>query len=316
MLEEVGLFTPGEWNSGVHEDGGQEFEQPVISDESAQAPQPRSDRFLDLSRLRNGGTTDATSCLAGSNFEIQLILNGYCRVPLPRQVRQLGAGHIVLRDASGLSPLRFSADFESVVVQVPSATLQELCLEHGWLKPDGRSAFSATPLPLVEQHRILRLFDLVREEADAHTTPPEVLQHYARVLACKLILTLDQVRLEGMADSHAQCFARLAQYVDDNIRNDITAEQLAQHAGLSLRSLYLLFERNAHMTPKAYIREKKLEHVYAMLMDPASRAANVTAVALEFGFTHLGRFAELYRKTFGMLPSKSLKARQGPEKVE
>jgi AraC-like DNA-binding protein len=42
--------------------------------------------------------------------------------------------------------------------------------------------------------------------------------------------------------------------------------------------------------------------------------ANVTAVALEFGFTHLGRFAELYRQTFGILPSTSLKARQDNHK--
>lgn len=310
------MLTSADWNSSDPEDGCEDLEQPGTSNVSSQNPQPRNDRFLDLSRLRPGGPVEAASCVGSANFEIQLILNGYCRVPLPRHVRQLGAGHIVLRDASRLSPLSFSGDFESVVVQLPAATLQELCLEHGWVKPDGRSAFSATPLPLVEQHRILRLFDLVREELDSHTTPPEVLQHYTRVLACKLIMTLDQGKLEGVTDSHAQCFARLAQYVDDNIRNDITAEHLAQHAGLSLRSLYLLFERNAHMTPKAYIREKKLEHVYAMLMDPASRAANVTAVALEFGFTHLGRFAELYRKTFGMLPSKSLKARQGPEKVQ
>jgi AraC-like DNA-binding protein len=49
--------------------------------------------------------------------------------------------------------------------------------------------------------------------------------------------------------------------------------------------------------------------VYATLMDPAVRVASVTAVALDYGFTHLGRFAELYKSSFGILPSESLKAR-------
>lgn len=43
------------------------------------------------------------------------------------------------------------------------------------------------------------------------------------------------------------------------------------------------------MTPKNFIRQKKLEHVSA-LMGPSSKALNVKAVALDYGFSHLGRF--------------------------
>ena len=63
------------------------------------------------------------------------------------------------------------------------------------------------------------------------------------------------------------------------------------------------------MTPKHYIRQKKLEHVHATLTDPTRPVPNVTAVALEYGFTHLGRFSELYKSTYGILPSESIKAR-------
>lgn len=225
-------------------------------------------------------------------------------------------GHIVICNLNRLNTLHYSDDYESAVLRVSSSTMQELCLEHGWLKPDASSAFSAAALSTDERQKALRLFDLIHEELQSDATPAEVLQHYARVLTCKLMMALGQPKLQDAPDSQAQCFARLVQYVDDNIRNDIKAEHLAQYAGLSVRSLYLLFEKNVHMTPKAYIREKKLEHVYSTLMDPASKVANVTTVALEYGFTHLGRFAELYRKTFGVLPSKSLKARHAPEKMQ
>jgi AraC-like DNA-binding protein len=100
------------------------------------------------------------------------------------------------------------------------------------------------------------------------------------------------------------------QYIDDNIKNDITAEDLAQYAHLSLRSLYMLFEKSAKMTPKCFIRRKKLERVYSTLMNPALQVANVTAVALDYGFTHLGRFSEAYKATFGCLPSESLRKAQ------
>ena len=295
-------------------DGAIRLGPSAVGDASPDAAYPRLDRVVDLFRLRHADTAQGVSAPTDGAYEIHLILNGHCRAPQLRHVRQLGIGHIVLRQANESDPLNCSDDFDSAIVRLPVATVQELCVEHGWVKPEGSGAFSSSPLRLDERQRLLQLCELVRAEIESDTTPPEVLQHYARALACKLIATLHQGSIHSEPDAQARCFARVVQYVDDNIRHDITAERLAQHAGLSVRSLYMLFEKNAGVTPKAYIRKKKLEHVYFTLMDPASRVANVTAVALEFGFTHLGRFAELYRQTFGILPSTSLKARQDHHK--
>ena len=78
---------------------------------------------------------------------------------------------------------------------------------------------------------------------------------------------------------------------------------------MSTRSIYHLFERHAKTTPKHFIRQRKLQAVHNALIDPNSQFANITALALEYGFTHLGRFAEIYRETFGRLPSEVLKQR-------
>ncbi|MCY1379511.1 Helix-turn-helix domain protein [compost metagenome] len=78
---------------------------------------------------------------------------------------------------------------------------------------------------------------------------------------------------------------------------------------MSPRSLYALFERNAGTTPKHYIRSKKLEKVHACLIDPTAKVRNVTEVALDYGFLHLGRFSECYKNTFGELPSDTLRRR-------
>lgn len=307
------------WREGEESgrlDGSIKLGPATAGDASTRAMLPRPDHILDLCGLRHPDTAVHAASVADGAYEIHLILNGHCRAPQLRHARQLGVGHIVMRDANEADALNCSDDFDSLIVRLPLATVQELCVEHGWVKPEGNGAFSSTPLRLDERKRLLQLCELVRAEVEADTTPPEVLQHYASLLACKLIATLHQGSIHGEPDAQARCLARVLQYVDDNIRHDITAERLAQHAGLSVRSLYMLFEKSARMTPKAYIRKKKLEHVYSTLMDPASRVANVTAVALEFGFTHLGRFAELYRQTFGMLPSTSLKTRQDHHKVE
>ena len=268
-------------------------------------------RVVDLARSR-----PADAGAPGRCCEIRLILRGHCRLLLAGHVRPLGAGHVVLHADDAPDVTDCSDDFDSLVVRLPLKTVDEVCVEHDWIKPERGAAFGSSPLRLEELQRFMQLCDLVWRELEADSAPSEVLHHYARLLACKLIAALDHGILHHEPDAQARCFARVVKYIDDNIRHEITAERLAQHAGLSVRSLYMLFEKQAGMTPKAYIRKAKLEQDYVTLMDPASRVANVTAVALEFGFTHLGRFAELYRQTFGILPSTSLRARQGHDRAD
>ncbi len=104
-------------------------------------------------------------------------------------------------------------------------------------------------------------------------------------------------------------FERIAEYIERNLKQDIGIEQLAQQASMSLRSLYGLFERNAGTTPKHYIRQKKLERIRRNLSDPDCSVRNITELALEYGFVHLGRFSESYKALFGELPSDTLKRR-------
>lgn len=186
----------------------------------------------------------------------------------------------------------------------------EACIEHRWLKPHESIRFSQHPYKFEELDSLLYLLHLLCQEAESGMATPQMLQHYNRVVTSKLMTMLKHNVCLTQPAQQSVSFERLVQYIEENIKRDITAEELARYARVSLRSLYLLFEKNANTTPKNFIRQKKLEQVYATLMDPASQAANVTAVALEYGFTHLGRFSEFYKSAFGMLPSETIKVRQ------
>ena len=52
-----------------------------------------------------------------------------------------------------------------------------------------------------------------------------------------------------------------------------------------------------------------LERIRASLADPACPVRNITELALDYGFVHLGRFSDTYRQLFGELPSDTLKRR-------
>ena len=154
------------------------------------------------------------------------------------------------------------------------------------------------------------LLGLVCDEAESEQSLPLVQEHYTRIIATKLLgLLSNNVSRQELAES-SPSFERLVQFIDDNLKQDISLEQLAQLAHMSPRSLYALFDKHLGTTPKHYIRQRKLERVRACLSDPVARVRNVTEVALDYGFLHLGRFSESYRSAFGELHSDTMRRRE------
>jgi len=264
---------------------------------------------VDLCRLSYGTEARVLSEGLADIYHAQFILRGTCRYTLPETTLDLSAGHFLLINPNEPLDLTYSSDCEKFIVKIPSAMVHEACTEYRWFMSSDCIKFNQIPYRFDDLSNLILLLNLLCEEAESGLASPQMLQHYNRVVTTKLITMLKHnVDMAGPC-VHSVCFERIARYIDEHIKHDITAEQLSHYSHLSLRSLYLLFEKNAKMTPKQYIRQKKLEHVHATLTDPTRPVPNVTAVALEYGFTHLGRFSELYKSTYGILPSESMKAR-------
>lgn len=62
------------------------------------------------------------------------------------------------------------------------------------------------------------------------------------------------------------------------------------------------------MPPTRYFRCRALNNARQRLIDSPQGVVTVSDVAVEHGFTHLGRFAHRYEETFGELPSATLAA--------
>ena len=58
----------------------------------------------------------------------------------------------------------------------------------------------------------------------------------------------------------------------------------------------------------AFVRDGVVALVFGLrLAHRSQRGAQVTEVAMENGFTHMGRFAGYYKKRFGCTPTQTLK---------
>lgn len=99
---------------------------------------------------------------------------------------------------------------------------------------------------------------------------------------------------------------RTEDYICANLKTAITRDNLADKAGVSIRSLSRAFDKKYGLGPMAFVRQRRLDACYALLRDSEPEATTVTEVATSYGFGHTGKFAISYKKAFGESPSKSL----------
>lgn len=140
---------------------------------------------------------------------------------------------------------------------------------------------------------------------------PEVAATLHASLVISLLLTQRHSWTDALASPAAGAPAgRLVRRACDLMRDhhgeQLSAVDVAQALGVSLRTLQDAFRRELATTPTEYLRDVRLTAVHRVLRS-AEPGTSVTAVALSHGFTHLGRFAQEYRARFGELPSRTLR---------
>ena len=99
---------------------------------------------------------------------------------------------------------------------------------------------------------------------------------------------------------------RAEEFIRSRTEQPIALHEVADAAGCSVRSLQLGFRRFRDTTPAAAIRRARLEAARQTLAFGES-AATVTEIAYQYGFTNPGRFAGLYKETYGVAPADDMR---------
>ena len=102
---------------------------------------------------------------------------------------------------------------------------------------------------------------------------------------------------------------RAESYMAANATRHLTVAEIAAVADVGPRSLQLGFWRHRRYSPLQFLQEHRLRLARSRLIR-ATTSETVTQIALDCGFTHLGRFSEAYRAAFGEHPSRSLRRRR------
>ncbi|OBI55573.1 AraC family transcriptional regulator [Mycobacterium sp. E796] len=96
-------------------------------------------------------------------------------------------------------------------------------------------------------------------------------------------------------------------FIHRHAAGDVSINDIAGAVHLTPRAVQYLFRRQLDTTPTEYVRRVRLHRAHQELLAGERAGTTVTEIAQRWGFAHTGRFAVLYRQTYGQSPHTTLK---------
>ncbi|MCX4231523.1 AraC family transcriptional regulator [Streptomyces sp. NPDC020707] len=101
---------------------------------------------------------------------------------------------------------------------------------------------------------------------------------------------------------------RVMEAIEERPDEHYDAARLASLSQIGVRALQEAFRKHVGMSPTAYVTEVRLRRAHEQLLAADPATITVTEVAYRWGFAHLGRFAQRYRRRFGTSPGQTLRS--------
>jgi len=218
---------------------------------------------------------------------------------------KLGNDQVLVVDADSAADFASSGESECVTLTLPESELEASARA---LFPRTRTTGGPTRVLPVPSSGWSALQGEVTGQLRSGGMSPEdlsrLLCRFLELMAGETEGRLGEVCLGNRSTSRV---AKLAQeYIEDHYSYTIRMEDLCLHSGVSLRTLQRSFHSYFQASPSEYIKARRFHAARQDLLTGASSRDRVTRVALNNGFTHLGRFSVQYREHFGESPHRTL----------
>lgn len=205
-------------------------------------------------------------------------------------------------------------DTEKLVVRIERDVLERNCLQHlGRPMRNGLAFRPSMDLETSAGMRWARMVKWLHEtlSVDDDGTESPIVSAQIEQMVISMLLTSQESNyseeLAGEDRSIAPSFIkRIERYIEEHAEDPITIVDLAEHAGVSSRSIFNGFRHFRNTSPMLYLKEVRMRRVNEELTRLKTGEATVTSIAYRWGFSHLGHFTTDYKRRFGESPSQTL----------
>lgn len=96
-------------------------------------------------------------------------------------------------------------------------------------------------------------------------------------------------------------------FIHCHVSEGVGINDVAEAVHLTPRAVQYLFRQKLNTTPTEYLRRIRLHRAHRDLVAGDRMDTTVAEISQRWGFAHTGRFAVLYRQTYGLSPHTTLK---------
>jgi transcriptional regulator GlxA family with amidase domain len=89
----------------------------------------------------------------------------------------------------------------------------------------------------------------------------------------------------------------------------LTIAEIAEAAGCGVRALQIAFQRFRGTTPMRVLQQARLEQARTEILC-ADQRQSLARISAEYGFSSPTRFAQTFRRKYGIYPSEMLRERR------
>lgn len=157
------------------------------------------------------------------------------------------------------------------------------------------------------------ILSLLAQPQDSSLSPL-VARHFQQIIEEEipqlLILTLAEaqnIQPKKVTLKRASILNQAEAFMKTHARADIKIEDICQETEVSKRTLEYIFQDFYGLSPKAYLKQLRLNQFRTALKTQVFDGAKINEVAEEWGFCHSGNLASDYYHLFGELPSQTFK---------
>ncbi|NEW89987.1 AraC family transcriptional regulator [Rhodopseudomonas sp. WA056] len=243
---------------------------------------------------------------------VQLCLEGNAQLSSGQHRVELSQGEACICSPGTSAQLEFGRNSRQLLLRLPQRVLERSIASLLGFKP--RQPILFDPVIANDQPRYLGFRDLTtllasRLDAKFSVWPRNVLLHLEQSCITAL-LYCSRHNLAHLLDTAVNDdvprYVRTAEhFVDSRCDEDISVEDMARVAGVSISTLTRAFLKHRGYSPSAYVKRAKLQHAKRLLESGA--ASTLIGVALRCGFANPSRFAQDYRDAFGESPTETLR---------
>lgn len=239
-------------------------------------------------------------------YLMMFCVSGKAEVSVAGKTLLVNRDQAVLRAPGEPFSATLSADCEQLVMRIDPASFGSVDHEQRLLADPLVPLSSAGMRAWKEQ---LQLVAGSGEFLGRACTNPTIGAHVEALLVNLLVSARSEMPVSDVNRQPAPWFVRQAEeFMAQHLSTPMLLQDVASAAGVSIRTLSDGFRHFRATSPMNHLRQLRLDFARAMIQ-AASGEVSIAGIAMDCGFTHLGRFASDYRQRFGESPSETARRR-------